>query len=179
MCIRDSLPAGLWYAQFDPAKDEVSWSAPQIDNVGGKHVSFTYDLRIFKPTSGYYIYQQSECLKAANELAPIFEQKGLGTTSYRIPASMADALDPKSVYLMQVVAHPDTVAGDYKALTFEGEGKGIPVAFARAQTVFSRPVLVTPSPYQSFDQFAYENEDISKGVQDVYKRQPLIRIMTV
>ena len=107
--MRPNLPTGLWYAQFDPAKDEVSWSAPQLDNVSGKHVAFTYDLRIFKPTSGYYIYQQSECLKAANELDPIFEQKGLATTSYRIPASTADALDPKSVYLMQVVAHPDTV----------------------------------------------------------------------
>lgn len=173
--MRPNLPAGLWYAQFDPAKDEVSWSAPRLDNAGGKQVSFTYDVRIIKPTSGYYIYQQSECLKAANELEPIFEQKGIRTTSYRIPASMADALDPKSVYLMQVVAHPDTVAGDYKALTFEGEGKGIPVAFARAQTVFSRPVLVTPSPYQSFDQFAYENEDISKGVHILMRDNPVIK----
>ena len=173
--MRPNLPTGLWYAQFDPAKDEVSWSAPQLDNVSGKHVAFTYDLRIFKPTSGYYIYQQSECLKAANELDPIFEQKGLATTSYRIPASTADALDPKSVYLMQVVAHPDTVAGDYKALTFEGECKGIPVAFARAQTVISRPVLVTPSPYQSFDQFAYENEDISQGVHILLRDNPVIK----
>lgn len=175
--MRPNLPTGLWYAQFDPAKDEVIWSAPQLDNAGGKHISFTYDVRIVKPTSGYYIYQQSECLKAANELEPLFEQKGIRTTSYRIPASTAENLDPKSVYLMQVVAHPDTVAGDYRNLTFEGECKGIPVAFARAQTVLSRPVLVTPSPYQSFDQFAYEDEDISQGVHILLRDNPVIKWM--
>ncbi len=148
---KPSKVPGQTIIQLDVNGQTIEWSKPQPDVTSSSPVSFAYDIRIVKPTTEYDISTTSGILAAADNFTPIYESKSLRTTKHTISNDVLQQLNADKMYLVQVIAHPDTVTGSYKKLQFEGEGKSLPRIFTTISNIIYRPVLESPKPYTAFD----------------------------
>lgn len=164
---------GQTITQFDVDGQTVEWTAPAPDVQASTPVSFSYDIKIVKPTTEFDIAVTSGLLKAAESISPVYERTGLRTTSHTIPGEVLKGLNADKIYLIQVVAKPDTIAGAYKTLKFEGEGRSIPGLFTTISNIIYRPVLESPKPYTAFD--FYDGCDPTKVCDFIFKDSPVVR----
>ena len=138
------------FISFTAANPLVEWKAPAPDVAGGQNVNFTYDIRILSPDKYDPNYAENR-LMAAKTVAPLWQQTGITGTSFTLPASAFERLDNSNVYLLAVVAHPDTAAGAYRSLSFENDGYSV-VGFSPADNAivadslynFVNPEIVLP-----------------------------------
>ncbi len=147
---------------FNASNPLVEWKAPVADVAGGKNVNFTYDVRIVSPDQ-YDPTLAENRIKSAKTVTPYWQQTGITGTSLTLPASAFEKLDDGNVYLLAVVAHPDTVAGAYRTMSFKNDGYSV-VMFSTAANVISRPVFLFPTPMT-----VYENDEdlVAKEMFDV------------
>ncbi len=137
------------FISFTAANPLVEWKAPAPNVAGGQKVNFTYDIRILSPDKYNPKYTENR-LKAAKTVTPYWQQTGITGTSFTLPASAFEGLDKSNVYLLAVVAHPDTVAGAYRSMSFNDDGYSV-VMFSTADNVISRPEFLFPTPLTAYD----------------------------
>lgn len=137
------------FISFTAANSLVEWKAPAPNVAGGPKVNFTYDIRILSPDKYDPQYTENR-LKAAKTVTPYWQQTGITGTSFTVPASAFEELDKSNVYLLAVVAHPDTVAGAYRSMSFKDDGYSV-VMFSTADNVISRPEFLFPTPLTTYD----------------------------
>ncbi len=137
------------FISFTAANPLVEWKAPAPNVAGGQKVNFTYDIRILSPDKYNPKYTENR-LMAAKTVTPYWQQTGITGTSFTLPASAFEGLDNSNVYLLAVVAHPDTVAGAYRSMSFKDDGYSV-VMFSTADNVISRPEFLFPTPLTTYD----------------------------
>lgn len=170
---KPSITPGEVIVQLDANDQVVEWSGPQSNVSPQSPIAFTYDVRIIEPTREYDITNSTGRAEAADNLNPIYESKGLRTTRHALPAHLPQLLNTDKVYLLQVIAHPDTLTGAYKTLTFEGQGKSTPIRFTTLSNLVYRPVLENPKPFTSFD---YPKEGGLSSVCDIiFRDNPIVK----
>ncbi len=170
---RPSKVPGQTFIQLDVTGQTIEWSKPAPDVTSSAPVSFAYDIRIVKPTTEYDIATTSGILNAADNYTPIYESKGVRTTTHNIPKDVLAQLNADKMYLLQVIARPDTLAGSYKNLKFEGEGKSIPRIFTTISNIIYRPVLESPKPYTLFD--FHDGVDPTTVCDCIFRDSPIVR----
>lgn len=153
------LEPGAKFARMDTEMNMIQWNAPKADKASGIPVSFSYDVRIVKPTEAYDIRTHEGRREAMDNITPLYEKRGVRSTSVVMMQSELNRLpiDSDVVLLLEVSAHADTVPGAYKTMTFENDGRSRVMAVVPNTMVISRPKFINPAPFSSYDNRVPEN----------------------
>ncbi|MGN0231077.1 MAG: hypothetical protein ACI4A8_02570, partial [Muribaculaceae bacterium] len=158
-------------AQFDPLMPVVKWNAPVKTGFAGRSASFSYRIRIVEPNSSYS-KTLTDMRLALDELPPVFEVDGIRDQQFTIPEVSLNKLDPKKMYLLEVIARPDTTYGAYKEFEFADKGRSIPSIFACLSAIVSAPRF---DNIKSFDEIDYhDGMKLSEVVDIIYKENSTI-----
>ena len=163
------------YATFSPSEPMVKWTAPQATGNTSQKVNFRYKVRIVSLMREYELSGQG-LSDALSKEKPLYESPLIDATQYMLPISVINEFENKSMYAMEVVAIPDTVAGAYKKYSFADGGRSLPSLFTSAAALVSPPVLVSP---RSYDEYMKVAQGASrKNSEIIYSSSPVVKWST-